>query len=166
MDRKQRNIGIRVVLLAFLLLAGQWLLGEDGGAFFRWWLAALFLGIGMFPVTGYLFSHFRDKGWLVSKVLGIAAAGFLTWLLVNCRILPFTGMASRSIAILLAVTIWCFWFLGIQKGEKKKVICEFFSRDMIAAALEGEIVFTLFFLLWTYAAGFRPAAYGTEKFMD
>ena len=37
---------------------------------------------------------------------------------------------------------------------------------MIAAALEGEIVFTLFFLLWTYAAGFRPAAYGTEKFMD
>lgn len=166
MNRKQRNIGIRVVLLAFLLLAGQWLLGEDGGAFFRWWLAALFLGIGMFPVTGYLFSHFRDKGWLVSKVLGIAAAGFLTWLLVNCRILPFTGMAGRSIAILLAVTIWCFWFLGIQKGEKKKVICEFFSRDMIAAALEGEIVFTLFFLLWTYAAGFRPAAYGTEKFMD
>ena len=24
----------------------------------------------------------------------------------------------------------------------------------------------MFFLLWTYAAGFRPAAYGTEKFMD
>lgn len=166
MDRKQRNTGIRVVLLALLLLASQWLLGEDGGAFFRWWLAALLLGIGMLPVTGYLFVHFRDKGWLVSKVLGIAAAGFLTWLLVNCRILPFTGTAGRGITLLLMVTIWCFWLLGIQKRKKKEEIRENFSHDMVNAALEGEIVFTLFFLLWTYAAGFRPAAYGTEKFMD
>ena len=25
---------------------------------------------------------------------------------------------------------------------------------------------SMLFLLWTYFAGFRPAAYGTEKFMD
>ena len=29
-----------------------------------------------------------------------------------------------------------------------------------------EILFFVFFLLWTYLAGFHPAAYGTEKFMD
>ncbi len=27
-------------------------------------------------------------------------------------------------------------------------------------------MFFLAFLMWTYLAGFRPAAYGTEKFMD
>ena len=29
-----------------------------------------------------------------------------------------------------------------------------------------EVMFLAFFLLWTYLAGFHPAAYGTEKFMD
>ena len=29
-----------------------------------------------------------------------------------------------------------------------------------------EILFFIFFLLWTYVAGFRPEAHGTEKFMD
>ena len=120
MDRKQRNIGIRVVLLAFLLLAGQWLLGEDGGAFFRWWLAALFLGIGMFPVTGYLFSHFRDKGWLVSKVLGIAAAGFLTWLLVNCRHSAFYRYGGQEHCHFAGGDDLVFLVFGNTKGRKEK----------------------------------------------
>ena len=29
-----------------------------------------------------------------------------------------------------------------------------------------EVLFFAAFLLWTYVAGFHPAAYGTEKFMD
>ena len=29
-----------------------------------------------------------------------------------------------------------------------------------------EILFFAVFLMWTYLAGFRPQAYGTEKFMD
>ena len=29
-----------------------------------------------------------------------------------------------------------------------------------------EILFFIFFMMWTYFAGFRPQAYGTEKFMD
>ena len=41
-----------------------------------------------------------------------------------------------------------------------------FTGEWYQTALDDELVFTLLFLLWTYVAGFRPSAYGTEKFMD
>ena len=38
--------------------------------------------------------------------------------------------------------------------------------DHLDLVYREEILFFAFFLLWTYLAGFHPAAYGTEKFMD
>ena len=39
-------------------------------------------------------------------------------------------------------------------------------RQEDAADLSGGASVFGIFLLWTYLAGFRPQAYGTEKFMD
>ncbi|MBS6194608.1 MAG: hypothetical protein KH828_03370 [Clostridiales bacterium] len=170
-------LGSKGILLAALLVFSRGLLGADGAVFLRWWMAALLLGAGFLPVTGWLFQRFRDKGWVVSKVLGIAAAGFFTWFLVSCRVLPFTGGVCVGIPIAIAAVSWGFWFWKVfrKKSEKEKAgndnregkwLKDFLSVKCLSAVLDGELVFTLFFLIWTYFAGFRPAAYGTEKFMD
>lgn len=165
-NKKQWLAGGKFLVLLLFLGMSQWLLGEDGKVFLSWWLAMVVLGIGVFPVTARLFSRFRDKGWVGAKVLGIAGAGFLTWLLVCCRILPFTGTICILVTGVLAAGCWSSWLWKRRKKKTDGKPWEMISLENINAALDGEVIFTLFFLLWTYAAGFRPAAYGTEKFMD
>lgn len=146
--------GIRGILLLFLLACSRWLLGSDSVSFLKWWSAAFLLGMAVLPLTGKLCSSFLDGGWMVSKVLGIACSGFMVWLLVCCKTVKFSGNTCLFLAVSLAVICWGIW------GRTS------FFQGKIRAVLDGELIFTFFFLLWTYFAGFRPAAYGTEKFMD
>lgn len=157
--------GIKVLLLLLLLSTGCRLLGDDSRAFLTWWLAVLLMGIGCLPLTGSLFSSFRDGGWIVSKVLGIAFSGFVTWFLVCCNILPFTGTICLGVSIGLLLCIWAgFFFLYTRKNKGTEPRIRFWGEW--SSILGGELVFTIFFIIWTYLAGFHPAAYGTEKFMD
>ena len=66
----------------------------------------------------------------------------------------------RNLACILTAAVCIlanlFWM------KKKKAVIE--SRRSLV--LTEECLFLALFLLWTYLAGFRPEAYGTEKFMD
>ena len=88
-------------------------------------------------------------------MLGIGLAGFLTWVLVVCGAAKFT---SGAVIAVTAVSMALCWILYIKKAEKKTL-----DLDLV---LGEELIFLAFFLLWTYFAGFRPEAKGTEKFMD
>ncbi|MGN1141741.1 MAG: DUF2298 domain-containing protein [Oliverpabstia sp.] len=156
--------GSKVLLLILLLTGSYYLLGEDTAVFLKWWAALLVLGIGFLPLSGRLFSSFRDGGWLVSKVLGIAGSGFIVWLLVCCRLTVFTAPVCVTITAALILIIWLL-LSGINQNRKNNLRRTFFRGDL-GAILDDELVFTFFFLSWTYFAGFHPAAYGTEKFMD
>ena len=165
--KKKAVTGGKVLLLIGLLISSHFLLGDDSAAFLKWWVALLLLGIGFLPLTGRLFSSFRDGGWLISKVLGIAGSGFLTWFLVCCNLTVFTVPVCLGITVAAVLLIWCVSIGGKLIGEKtqrRKSTLE--CRYETGAVLDGELLFTLFFLIWTYFAGFHPAAYGTEKFMD
>lgn len=143
-----------------LLLLSVILLGGDVWTFWTWWLLALLLGVVAMPVTGRLFAGFRDKGWLFSKVLAIAVTGFLTWFLVAVGLLPFTTVTCVGVSVFLALI--CFVLFGRQL---KKGI-EAFPVGNLSLVFWEELLFFAVFLVWTYAAGFHPQAYGTEKFMD
>ena len=138
-----------------LILATIPLLGADNVPFLKWWIMVLLLGIGYYPLGAALFSSFRDRGFIFSKVLGIALSGFLTWVLVACGAAKFTSGAALGVT---AVSIALCWILYLKKAEKKGP-----DLDLV---LGEELIFLAFFLLWTYFAGFRPEAKGTEKFMD
>ena len=76
MNEKRKGIW-KTVVLAVLFMSAQVLLKEDGKVFAVWWLTILVLGWCSFPLCQYLFSGFRDRGYLVAKIFGIAGAGFL-----------------------------------------------------------------------------------------
>ena len=92
-DDKKRNWAIKAVLAAALTALSAFLLKGDVWTFWTWWLLAALMGLAAMPVTGQLFSRFDDKGWIFSKVLAITVTGYLTWLLVSVKLLPFTAVA-------------------------------------------------------------------------
>ena len=151
---------IKVVLAVLLLASSAYLLKSDVWTFWTWWLLAGVMGFAAMPVTGRLFSRFEDKGWIFSKVLAIAVTGYITWFLVSIKLLPFGTITCVGVTI--ACALICFFLLRKQSG--KKIEC--FPVESISLIYWEELLFFVAFLIWTYVAGFRPAAYGTEKFMD
>ena len=151
---------IKLVLAAVMLGLSVFLLKGDVWTFWTWWLLAAVMGFAAMPVTGRLFWRFEDKGWIFSKVLAIAATGFITWLLVSIRLVPFHTLTCVGVTIACAVS--CLFLL--KKESREKLEC--FPVDNISLIYWEEMLFFAAFLMWTYLAGFHPAAYGTEKFMD
>ena len=130
--------------------------------FLIWWLLTLVLGIGFMPLTSMLFSKYKDRGWMFSKVLGLAISGFVTWVIVCRGILPFTEVTCMLVSFgCIALNLVLFYYQNKNKSNSLT-----FDREFLITILTEEILFFVLFLVWTYIAGFRPAAYGTEKFMD
>ena len=142
-----------VALSAFLLQGDVW-------TFWTWYLLALVLGAAAMPLTGRLFRRFQDRGWVFSKVTAIAVSGFLTWFLVAVKIIKFTTVTCIVVTLVCAAASLILYYREQKNGFE---CIPFAHLDLIYAE---ELLFFTAFLLWTYFAGFHPAAYGTEKFMD
>ena len=150
----------KIIPAAVLIALSAYLLQGDVWTFWTWYLLALVLGVAAMPLTGRMFRRFDDKGWIFSKVTAIAITGFLTWFLVAVKILKFTTVTC--VAVTVACTVLSI--LLYRKEQKEGFECIPFKHLNLVYA--EELLFFAFFLLWTYLAGFHPAAYGTEKFMD
>lgn len=130
--------------------------------FLIWWAFLVTLGIGFMPLTGLLFHKFEDKGWIFSKVIGLAISGFFVWFLVRIHLLPFTMMTCTIVTAVCMVVNYVL----IGRDEKRVTqLLQGIKANWRLMLLE-ELIFFLVFMMWTYLAGFHPAAYGTEKFMD
>ena len=121
---------------------------------------ALLMGMIAMPVSGQLFRSFEDKGWLFSKVLAIAVIGFLTWFLVAGKVLKFTNASCVGVSVICGVGC----IILLYRQTQKEIEC--YPTRKMKLIIREELLFLLVFLLWTYLVGFRPQAYGTEKFMD
>ena len=151
---------IKVIPAVLLVALSAFLLKGDVWTFWTWYLLAAVLGCVGMAVTGRLFRSFEDKGWMFSKVVSITITGFLTWFLVSAKILKFTTAACVGIALVYGIVC----ILACEKQRKNGYEC--LPIDRLDLVYIEEILFFAAFLLWTYLAGFHPAAHGTEKFMD
>ena len=139
---KQKEKIAAALLLALLSIC---LLGEDSRPFLAWWAAIWILGCSFLPLTGMLFSGFRDKGWMFSKAIAIACTGYLTWLLVSLGLLPFTPSSCFAISFLCIAANFALAYWQKRTGRS------------VFPSSEGRLVFWeeallfLAFLLWTYA---------------
>lgn len=125
---------------------------------FQWWLVILFIGIIYLPLSSIIFSRFFDKGYIFSKLIGIALASYLVFLLGILRIIPFGQNSSIFITLLLAIIIF---FLLPSKFN----IISFFKDNWKIFLLE-EIIFLSALFFWSYIHGFNPDIHGLEKYMD
>lgn len=165
MSKKQMltiiKYGIPILLFVVTSVVAYKLLGEDFRPFMQWWGTLFVLGITFFPISGRIFHKFHDGGWLFSKTIGLAITGWLLWFFSSIKLLRFTAVNARIIVICcLLVNLVVLIYTRERKNAYE------ITNNKIAAALMSEVLFFSLFFLWCYMRGFKPEAYGTEKFMD
>lgn len=141
------------------------LLGEDMLPFLQWWFTIFCLGIIFLPLSALLFSNLSDKGYLFSKTIGIAFLGYLMWMLSALKIMRFTPV-SCMIVVRIGLIINIGVLLYIRFKGKKRLLSDYLKKENIIVFISEELLFFIVFLFFTYIRGFKPEAYGTEKFMD
>lgn len=175
MKRRLDTIFDVLIPLLFLGIAagiGNSLLGEDFVRAAVWWLVLLALGIIAYPVAGMIFGHFHDGGFVFSKAIGLAGAGILMWFLSSVHALKFTRVNAIIVTgIMLAINIVILVIVARKQRNAPKSwlaqSCGYrITEKKLVSALKSEVLFFAFFMFWCYLRGFKPEAYGTEKFMD
>ncbi|MBC7234724.1 MAG: glycosyltransferase family 39 protein, partial [Chloroflexi bacterium] len=128
-----------------------------------WLLALYFVGLAATPLGFLAFRRLRDRGYILSKTLGILLLAYLPWLLASLRIVPYTRGAIWGCLLLIAAASGAVaWWQRRELGE--------FLRARWRLLAANELLFLGFFLLfWLIRLGnpdlWHPAM-GGEKPMD
>ena len=125
-----------------------------------WWLITVeALGLAVFPLAYYLFRRLPDRGFSVTKPLGILLVGYIAWILGALNVMPIVRVSLIVIMLLVASgSAWVAW--RCRDELKKFVVAE--RRTLLAA----EIIFLVVFLGWTLFRAYDPAIDHTEQPMD
>ena len=125
-----------------------------------WWLiTAEAIGLAAFPLAYFLFPRLRDRGYSVSKPLGILVIGFASWMLSLLHIVP--SVRLSIVALLLVMGALSGWYVWRRRQEFKDFVVR--ERRAIIAA---EAVFLVFFVGWLIYRAYDPAIDHTEQPMD
>ncbi|HEY7358873.1 MAG TPA: DUF2298 domain-containing protein [Ktedonobacterales bacterium] len=131
-----------------------------------WWLFIQALGLACLPLTFSVFANLPDRGWALSKALGVLSFCFLVWfpltlpsLLPGAPTLPYSRLALLVILLLfLAVNGWLLRYRWREIAR--------FVRAHTGYIVLCEALFAGAFALLIWIRAFIPDIYGTEKFMD
>jgi len=128
---------------------------SDFGYILLWWLIISILGFSVLPISSIIFKNFQDKGWGLSKTLGILLISYLTWLAASVHILP---LSQLSIIFVLALVSVISWFVSIKffKFNFK----EFLQNKILRVIISEEILFFLVLFSWSIIRGFQPEING------
>ena len=121
-----------------------------------WFIAIQTAGITAFPLLFRLLPRIPDRGYSVSKPLGLLLLGYLSWILSQLHILPSTQL---TLALLLAAMAAVS---GAYAYRRRRRIAAFFKTEW-RTVLAVELVFLLLFVGWTAYRAHDPGhlPYGT-----
>ncbi|HSW87882.1 MAG TPA: DUF2298 domain-containing protein [Candidatus Saccharimonadales bacterium] len=127
---------------------------------FQWWAVLLLLGIISLPLTAVIFRTFFDKGYIFSKIIGIAIVSYLVFLFGTMHLLPFTQYTVIALLLVYAAINGLVLYktrLFSQLRSSKRYIITFIAE---------ELVFFIALRFWAYIRAFTPDIHELEKFMD
>ena len=134
------------------------MLPSDVHAILQWWLTILILGTGFLPLTFLLFDNFFDRGYIFSKILGLAFTSYAIFLFGVLHVNPFTQFFSYLIFLFLTIL-----FLILIPSRLK--ILQTLKQNWKIFLLE-ESLFLAGVFFWAYIHSFNPEIHGLEKYMD
>lgn len=126
---------------------------------FYWWLLIFGIGTIFAPICFYLFKDFFDRGYGLSKALGLFFSSWLIWWLSSLKIIPFLPETIYA--------VWFgFWILGIFLArQKRKKWAKWLEKNWQILLVE-ELVFLISLTFFALIRGFQPDIIGLEKYMD
>ncbi len=122
-----------------------------------WWLILLVIGLITFPLVSRICGRLPDKGYCISKILGLLFLTYFSWLLASIHLLRF-GYINISVSLLILLA------LSFYLGRKNLSLKNLPLRKMLIseAVFSAAYVLFLIFLFYTPDIGFAHS----EDFMD
>ncbi|MCX6044739.1 MAG: DUF2298 domain-containing protein [Chloroflexi bacterium] len=132
-------------------------------AIFWWWFVLALLGWAAWPLVFVIFKPLRDRGYLLSRLLGWLFGGWLLWWLASY------GLALNTVVnswLTVAVLLLCGLLVGIGQWSQIRL----FLRENWPLLLAGEGLFALAYLFFVWIRMQNPDIwqpwFGGEKFME
>ena len=126
---------------------------------FKWWLLIQVMGLVTWPLAHRFFRSYPDRGYILSKGLGLILTGFLNWFLVSIHLFRFSRF---SIWFAIACIALASWFLKVVPIRE---LFRFF-KEQKRLVLTIEIVFLAAFIAFTLVRMGNPEIAQTEKMPD
>ena len=143
----------------------RWLAGSTLGMALAWWLVLQLVGLAAWPVAATVFSGFADKGYALSKGLGLLLVGYCVWLGSSLRL--FMNSPPAAWLALLGVGVCSFFLLRRRSAELHALWGDLQGRKLI---LLEEALFTLAFAVFVGLRVLNPDLwqpwFGGEKMME
>jgi len=117
------------------------------------------IGLAAFPVVARAFPVLADRGWAISRPIGMLLIATVVWLASYTKLVPNTPATWWVVLVLFAFT--SIWVLKADFPQLKQSLVR---RWRIIVAIE--VIFIVFFLMFLSMRAYDPAASGTEKPMD
>ncbi|HEY4723652.1 MAG TPA: DUF2298 domain-containing protein, partial [Anaerolineae bacterium] len=128
-----------------------------------WYLIVALLGVAAFPIMFAIAPGLRDRGYGVSRVLGLLLVSFVIWLLASLRIVAFSRVT-------IALTVLALIVVGGWLAYRQRAALRTFWQESRRIILIEEILFVAAFAVFLFIRFGNPdlwhPAMGGEKPMD
>jgi YYY domain-containing protein len=129
-------------------------------SFLLWYLVISLTGLVVFPLAYRLLPALADRGYSLSRALGLLLWGYLFWLLGSLRILH-NDLGGQLLVLFLVVLLSWFALRRLSLEEIKKWL-----RARRSLVITVEVLFLLAFAAMALVRSANPEIFGTEKPME
>ncbi len=128
-----------------------------------WWLVVMVIGILALPLTFLLFPNLPDRGYALSKSLGLLLASYFVWF--NSSL----GWLSNTVTTAIIALIFLGGFSLWAAAGRRQQLGQFW-REQRLLIVATEIVFSLVYLFFIYLRLLNPDLWqpwlGGEKMLE
>src|SRR3990172_2577767 len=129
------------------------------GGILAWWVASTVAGAAAFPIAWRVFDRLPDRGFGLSRTLGVLLGGYLLWLCASLGILR--NNPGGAVAAMLMVGAG-----AILAGRGRWREMAGWLRANAGTVLAMETLFLVAFVAWAIVRAFNPEIVATEKPME
>lgn len=132
-------------------------------AVFLWWLAIQLLGYAVWPLLTRWLRWLPDRGYLLSKPIGLLLTSYALWLLASLGVVQNT--AGGIVVIAIGLAVFSAWVYRTGDADER-VSLRGLWRDQRNLFIAYEIVFAIALVSWATFRMHNPDLSTTEKPME
>jgi len=125
----------------------------------KWLIVIQLIGLVTLPIVNLMFPRLPDKGYCISKIMGILLIAFFSWILNVYHIFPSNAYSLWSILLCFVIVFIFFHFRNLF--DIKKFCLKYWKNIVIC-----EMFFLSTFFFWLFIRGMDPSISHTEQPMD
>src|SRR5512140_3658212 len=144
--------------------------------FTLWYITITLVGLLTFPLAHRLFPALADRGYSLSRALGLLLWGFIFWLSVSFGLARNeVGGLLFALVVVVVLSVWALWSSNGEQqtaNEERPTMVDGLSsivqwlKSNLRLVISIEVLFFIAFAFWAFVRANNPDTTGTEKPME